>query len=49
MSNDLFDVSELSEAAVNEANSTNIIPCPYRDWETGVRIVTGKQIGRAHV
>ena len=32
MSNDLFDVSELSEAAVNEANSTNIIPCPEGEF-----------------
>ena len=32
MSNDLFDVSELSEAAVNESNSTSIIPCPEGEF-----------------
>ena len=32
MSNDLFDVSELSEANVSSANSTNIIPCPEGEF-----------------
>ena len=32
MSNDLFDVSELSEAVVTAANSTNIIPCPEGEF-----------------
>jgi len=35
MSNDLFDVSELSEAAVNESNSTSTIPCPIGEY-TGI-------------
>ena len=37
MSNDLFDVSELSEAAVNEANSTNIIPCPEGEFPAVIK------------
>lgn len=32
MSNDLFDVSELSEATITSANSTNIIPCPEGEF-----------------
>ena len=32
MSNDLFDVSELSEAVVTAANSTSIIPCPEGEF-----------------
>ena len=32
MSNDLFDVSELSEVVVSEANSINIIPCPEGEF-----------------
>ena len=32
MSNDLFDVSELSEANVSSANSTSIIPCPEGEF-----------------
>ena len=37
MSNDLFDVSELSEAAVNEANSTNTIPCPEGEFPAVIK------------
>ena len=37
MSNDLFDVSELSEAAVNESNSTYIIPCPEGEFPAVIK------------
>ena len=37
MSNDLFDVSELSEAAVNESNSTSIIPCPEGEFPAVIK------------
>ena len=37
MSNDLFDVSELSEANVSSANSTNIIPCPEGEFPAVIK------------
>ena len=37
MSNDLFDVSELSEAAVNESNSTIIVPCPEGEFPAVIK------------
>ena len=37
MSNDLFDVSELSEANVSSANSTSIIPCPEGEFPAVIK------------
>ena len=42
-------ISEAADEQAKECYVIGLFVAVYRDWETWLNIVTGKQIGRAHV